>query len=310
MKTTVLQKHLLLGMLFFAATAEMKADNCCPTSSCATSCCDSDNCGSPLNCGCFNIQVQAGVAPVIWSKRDCFELVSCNAASLTCNGNTPIGPVIPVFELPKFSRLFRVPWTVGGKIGYALSDRTEVYIEANYRQSRAKHCFTANPDINLGLFVAEPTFQINVNSKYRFYDVFLGARYYGDRCWICDRLAWFVGIQFGLVHHKEVKASITTSSRSNTCAPAFTTDCFNFFHRHTSPAAGANIGLDYCICGGLSLVLTAEFIATCGPTGGQVCFAGCDADVVLPELRPTNFIVGDIQTEVYFPVTLGLKYSF
>lgn len=308
MKGNFLTKHFVFIMLLLSVGATEISARPCFLSNCFSDC-NYESCGNPLNCGCFNIQAQAGVAPIVWTKRGCFQVVSCNAASLTCAGNTPVGPLIPIFGMPSFSKLFRVPWTVGGKLGYALSDNTEVFLEFNYRQARAKDCFTSQTNLNLGLFVAQPIFAFSNVSKYKFYDVYLGARYYFDAC-VCDRLSFFLGGQVGLAHHKGINATITSSSASNTCAAPFST-CADLFGKHTGFAGGANLGAEYCICNGLSLVLTAEVLATCGPNGNpNICFPGCTADVVLPELRPTNFVIGNVGTELLFPVTLGLKYSF
>lgn len=261
-----------------------------------------------FDCSCFNFQVQAGVAPIVWTHKGDFTAVSCNA-SLGCPTST-IGPVLSLFELPKFNHLFKIPWTVGGKIGYLLDDNVEIYVEANYRQARAKNNLLIQTNLDLLLFVAQPQFVFSDLSKYSFVDVYVGARYYFDPCW-CECISFFVGGQLGFVHHKEINFRLTTSSLTNPCAPAFTTDRLPLFNKHNGVAAGANIGLDYCICDCLSLVLTAEFIATCRPEGNSnISFDECTADAVLPELRPTNFIIHSSGTELFFPITLGLKYNF
>jgi hypothetical protein len=299
---TVFNKQLLIGLfLCFAYAGEMHAwDNRTTISD--------QYCDNSCEC-CFNVQVQAGIAPIIWTRRGDFSAISCNA-SLGCPNST-IGPVVPLFEMPRFNNLFKLPWTVGGIIGYMIDDCTEVYIEANYRQAKAKDNFTRQTSITLPLFVAQPQFVFSSLSKYRIYDFYVGARSYFDPCW-CECASFFIGGQVGLVHHKEVDFKLTTSSLTNTCAAAFTSNPFILFGKHTNFAGGANIGLEYCVCGCLSLVLAAEFIATCGPCGSatNIAFAGCVADQVLPELRPLGFIVGGSGTEVFFPITLGLKFDF
>lgn len=260
-------------------------------------------------CGCFNFQVHAGIAPIIWTKRDSFAAISCNA-SLGCPTSS-IGPVVPLFEMPKFNKLFKLPWTVGGKIGYVWGDCAEIYVEANYRQARAKNNFTVQANIALDLFTLQPQFVFNSLSKYSFYDVYVGVRHYFDLCW-CEPVSFFVGGQIGVVHHKGVDFRLTTSSLSNPCAAAFTSNPFILFEKHTSFAGGANFGFDYCWCDCISLVLTAEIIATCAPGGSvtNIAFADCVADQVLPELRPLGFIVGSSGTELIFPITVGLQYHF
>jgi hypothetical protein len=257
---------------------------------------------------CFDIQIQAGVAPVIWHKRENFSVVSCNAA-LGCPGSAQTA-VVPLFKMPKFNKLFRVPWTIGGLFGYWISDCDEVYIEGNYRQAKAKsNNFTIAPIIALPLFTLQPQFVFSNLTKYKFYDFFVGLRHYFDLCW-CNS-SFFIGGQIGLVHHKDINFKLTVSSITNPCNPPFTTGCMRLFEKNTRVAGGANIGFDWDFCNCFSIVLTAEFIATCGPHGAQnLAFPSCTADIILPELRPDAFFVGSIENEFYFPVTLGFKYRF
>lgn len=270
-------------------------------------CCAQDSCQA-CDCSCFLVQVQAGIAPVVWTRRGNFTAVSPNA-SLGCSSST-VGPFVPLFEMPQFNKLFKLPWTVGGLVGYWLDDCNEIYIEGNYRQASAKNSFTIAPFISLSLFTLQPQFVFSTISKYAFYDFYVGARHYFDLCW-CDS-TFFIGGQVGVVHHKAVNFDLTTSSLTNTCAPAFSTGLLTLFNKHTGVAAGGNFGFMFCVCDCVSVILTAEIIATCGPNGTPniVPFVGCDADVVLPELRPTNFIIGGAGTELFFPITLGLIYNF
>jgi hypothetical protein len=52
-----------------------------------------------------------------------------------------------------------------------------------------------------------------------------------------------------------------------------------------------------------------EVVATCGPksNGNIPIAANCSQ---LSSIMPSNLIVGGTGTELFFPVTLGLKYSF
>ncbi len=298
--SSVLKERILIG-LFLCFAAGMQAFD---GSYVSNSSCEYNEC-----CSCFNLQVQAGIAPIIWSQRNTFSAISCNA-SLGCPNST-VGPVVPLFEMPKFNNLYKLPWTVGGLIGYNLTDCFEVYVAANYRQANAKNDFTVQPTITLPLFVARPQFVFNSLSKYRFYDFYVGGRYYFNPCW-CSCASFFLGGQIGLVHHKEVNFRLITSSLSNACAATFTSDSLVLFGKRTNVAGGGNLGLQYCWCDCVTFVLTAEVIATCGPCANitNIAFAGCVADQVLPELRPLGFIVGGSSTQIFFPITLGLKYSF
>ena len=244
---------------------------------------------------------------MIWTQRNSFTEISCNA-SLGCPDST-ISSFVPLFEMPKFSKLFKLPWTVGGLIGYWVDDCNQVYIEGNYRQASAKSNFTIAPTIALSLFTLQPQFVFNNLSKYKFYDFYVGARHYFDMCW-CNS-TFFIGGQVGVVHHKEVDFNFTVSSLTNPCNPPFTTGTLMLFGKGTKFAGGANVGVDFCFCDCLNVVLTAEFIATCGPCGNRtINFSGCSADSILPELRPDAFLVGSIGNEFFFPITLGLQYSF
>jgi hypothetical protein len=310
MEISFFKKQLFMLFLILSPTIcapntrECIVDNCAkPVAYAADSCC------LPFfDCGCWSAQFQAGIAPIVWVNRGSFQIVSCLISGNNCQIPT-CGPIIPIFEMPKFSDLYHLPWTVGGAFGYAITECSEVYIEGNYRAANSK-CFEIGPNINVGTFIAQTNFSFNQVSKYSLYDLYIGVRTYSDLCW-CDALTGFWGFQVGLIHHKSVRANITTSSDSNACAAPFTATCVELFPRHTAFAGGANIGFEYCFGCGFSLVFTAEIIATCGPNGNQnVPFNGCTADIVLPEIRPTNFIIGGIGTEMLFPFTLGLKYSF
>ena len=265
-----------------------------------------ENSCNACDLGCWSIQIQGGIAPVIWNKRANFNVVSCNS-SLGCGGTS--SPVIPLFEMPKFNKLFKLPWTIGGLIGYWVSDCDEVYFEGNYRQANAKNNYTVAPSINLSLFALQPQFVFGSTTKYKFYDFFVGARHYFDMCW-CDS-SFFIGGQVGFVHHKEVDFRLTVSSLTNTCNPPFTTGCNVLFGKNNRVAGGASIGFDFSFCGCFGFIVTADFIATCGPCGNRIItFAPCTADLVLPELRPDAFIIGSIGNEFYFPITVGLEYKF
>lgn len=268
----------------------------------------SQDCNS-CDLGCFDFQVMAGIAPIFWTRRDNFSAISCNA-SLGCPTST-VSPIVPLFEMPKFHNLYKLPWTVGGLLGYYLDDCTMIYIEGNYRQASAKHNFTVQSTVPLALFTLNPQFIFNSLSKYKFYDFYVGARYYFNPCW-CECLSFFLGGQVGVIHHKAVDFNLITSSLSNPCAAPFTSTGLPLFGKHTNFAGGGNIGLEFEWCDCLVFVLTAEFIATCGAAGSVngISFSGCAADAVLPELSPEGFIANGYGTEVIIPITLGLKYSF
>lgn len=269
------------------------------------SCCEQViDCGNPLYCGSVNFLVHAGVAPTIWKDRGDFFGLGCNSLAVT-NFNQA---TISFFQLPKFREFFRLPWIVGGQIGYAITDCFEVYLEVNYRQASRRDFALNNitPVVNFGINVA-----LVFDNHYRAIDFYAGARYYWGRCW-CDRVAFFFGGKFGFVHHKRVNTA-TFSLIPVTCPAdlALSIPPTAFFLRNTVPASGLNLGFDWCVGCGWSVVFMAEVVATCGPKGNNNFFGGQLCPTSLATIgSPTNFFIGHIGTELFFPITVGLKYSF
>lgn len=308
MKKIFIFRYLLLISCLSQASAVFAAreyDDCCQPA-----CCEQVyDCGDPLNCGSVNFWFRAGVAPTIWHDRGEFSLVSCNALAIPGVSNV----IVPVFELPKFSRFFRTPWIIGGQIGYAVTDCLEFYVEANYRKA-SHHNFVLNGGLDQNgnpKGVAIPNDKVvialNFHEGYRAADFYVGARYYWGRWW-CDRLAGFLGGQFGFVHRQNVDFDFAITSVSCPGSQPLT-GTSSFFRRHNSPAAGVNFGIDWCFGCGWSFVILAEVIATCGPRSNNniVIESNCSQ---LPSLLPSNIMVGRIGTEIFFPVTFGFKYSF
>lgn len=262
---------------------------------CRPSCCYECSC-NPLYCGAWDLELQAGVAPITWNNRGDFSLVQCVAAPA-------VDPVNLLFEVPQFHKFFHVPWTVGGQVGYHLSDNVRAYLEFNYVQASAKKAVSL-------LSVAEAPINIVFsNEKYKLFDAYIGARYYFDR-W-CDTLSFFLGVKAGLTHHKRTRFDSTILLPLETTPITFTSD-LNLFNNRTSPSGGLNLGLDYCICGCWSVVLTGEVVASCGPkSNGLISFnsgTGCATTTIIPGVN--NLLIGGIGTELRFPVTLGVRYSF
>jgi hypothetical protein len=303
MKNIVNSKSLLLFCLLFNLTsvyATREYDSSCGANQCRE---QNYDCNS---CGCFDIEVRAGVAPTIWSDRGLVQAVSCNALAIPGFNRS----IVDLFKLPKFSKFFHVPWIVGVHLGYEVSPCFETYIEFNYRQARGRTFELIGRDaITIPNDVLNVTFTFN--DKYRAFDAYIGARYYWtwDWCW-CNEVDVFLGGKFGLVHRKKVDFAYNFSSASCVSETALTSACTPFFFASTRPAAGLNIGAEWCLGCGFWLVLTGEVVATCGPKNNDniaAINAGCN---VLPSILPSNLIIGHIGTEIFFPITLGLKYSF
>lgn len=282
-------KYLSLALLALAWAGAARADHfmddtvedrggCCFGRQYECSC-------NPLYCGAFDLQIQGGVDPILWRGRNDFFAVACPI---------DIGVALSDFlAIPKFNKLFKTPWTVGGQVGYAWSDNTRVYLEFDYSQTTGK----SGVDLTAIPTLSGPVI-FNLH-KYRLFEFYAGARYYWDR-W-CDRLSIFVGGKIGLVHHKATVFDFTIPVVVP--GPAVFTGV-NFANSNTSVSGGANIGLDFCICGNWSFVITGEIVASCGPKVNN------NIVTTATGLAITNLVAGNIQSELRFPVTAAVRYSF
>ena len=262
---------LLLAFIYAAnaqASYEMKSDDCCRSNY---------ECGNPLVECSWGLQFQAGVRPIVWEHRNHFFTVDCASTTVL----NDLG------RLPKFSKLYHVPWQVGGQLSYAFSCDTNLFVEFNYAQARFKdkdQCVT---------FL----------TKYKLYDGYLGARYYFDR-W-CNSTAFFIGAKIGFLHHDKVKKVSLVINDSNLSIVPVLGD---FFGRNTSFAGGGHVGFDICFCNNWSLVITAEVIASCGPKGINTLNLNSLSFATLDDA--SAILIPSVETELAFPVTVGLKYNF
>ncbi len=284
-----LHKRLLLSILLCTS----------PQLSCfQSSYLDTSNDNSPLSCGSFDLQVHAGVAPILWRNRGAFQAVVCEL-------ELPTGPVATAFDLPKFSTFYRTPWIVGGQIGYALDDNLRIYLEANYLQSRAKS------DVLFDVpFIPGETVILNLE-KYKTIDAYFGTRYYFNR-W-CDRASLFLGGKIGFMHHKKIDfdfvANVPGVGSLRLAAP------ISFYTSNTVVSGGFNIGLDYLICSCVSFVVTLDVVANCGFRHNSVVApltgpSGLLHNLAAPIVAETQLIIGGIGSEIRFPITAGIRYSF
>lgn len=277
---------VLLFLVGGATMGTLRAGDC--QEQCNQSCYE---CGyNPLYCGAFDVQIQAGVVPIAWNGRETFADINCVGFA---------GPYVPLVKMPNFKKFFKLPWIVGGQVGYALFENSRIYIEFNYLHASRK-----NPTIVTTNFeLAVPENLIFDTSQYQLFDAYVGARYYWHR-WR-ERVAFFLGAQIGLARHKKVNFSlaITTSTAPTPVVviPAQTP----LFFSNTIVSGGANLGLDICFCGNWSLVITGEFLISCGSSSNP--------NIVLTPVSgttATNALVGAICSELRFPVTAGIRYSF
>ena len=276
---------LMLAMLL-GGSAQASHDGYVNGSDC---CRPQYECGcNPLYCGAWDLQIQAGVNPILWRHRGPVLAANCASSSTA--------PIVVLFdEQPRFSKLHKTPWIVGGQIGYAMSDNSRVFVEFDYSQAQRKNA------------VVVPATLASVSSfswtlgKYKLFEGYVGARYYWDR-W-CDSLSFFLGGKVGFTHHK--KQSATFLIQLTGFDPVNLAN-IDLVRNSTVVSGGGHIGLDYCICGNWSLVLTAEVVASCGPR--HVPYFPLVANSNLPGF--SAIFPGSVGTELRFPVTVAVRYSF
>ncbi len=258
--------------------ADYSNDNCCRSSCYECGC-------NPLYCGAWDLQIHGGVNPIKWRDRGTLFGINCALDN----------PVFDSGELLNFKHFFKTPWIVGGQVGYHWSDNARVYLEFNYSQSKAK-------TIEVPATATTGIIEFSTLSKYKIFDAYVGARYYWDR-W-CDRVAFFLGAKVGLTHHKSNSSNITFQSPIVTSPVIIATDA-DIFRSNTVVSGGADFGFDVCFCGNWSFVVTGAVLASCGPRNNQFVAVANDeiGDV-------TGLFLAGIGTELRFPVTAGIRYSF
>lgn len=264
----------LMGWSGDSSCCAPKVDSCCTIDPCCSidPCC----CG-PLSEGSFSILVKGGVNPTHWSER--------GRVWLTFPANVPA--VVSFNRTPRFKDQFDTPYIVGGEIAYNFSCQAQLFFEANYIRADGKNHSTSGGQVPVSFGFG----------NYEAWNWYLGGRYYFDRSWLCDRVSPFLGLKAGFVNHREVRYDLTVN------------DVFIerdvYIHGKSGVSIGAQIGFDVQICDNISAVLNFEAVATAGPRTNR-------NNVVDPLLNGgvTNVNVGPVGTEVSFPITLGVRYTF
>lgn len=283
-----IMQRLLLGLAFICVQPANAWWFNRQSSECNAVCNQYECSCNPLHCGAFDLQLQAGVAPIKWRHKDqdvggAFPFPSSTS------------PIITFFNSPSYKKLFRMPWIVGGQVGYAWSDNVRLYIEFNYLQAKGKKNVSVSTDTTPVLAAG---FDVH---KYKLYDAYFGGRYYWNR-W-CNRVAFFLGGKIGLTHHKKTKVDLAVGipllppvSLVLTGVPAI--------NHNTGVSGGVNGGFDICICGNWSLVVTGEVVVSKGPKIAN--------DIALLQtVGQYNAIsFGSIGAELRFPVTAAIRYTF
>jgi len=245
-----------------------------------------ESCGQPLYCGAFDMQLHGGINPILWRNLGTFSTINCQIPA-------PLGPLVKNLDFPKFRQIYRLPWVVGGQIGYGLSENIRIFVEANYIQARGKN----SPTFDVQNAFPGQTVALSVE-KYRLVDVNVGTRYYFAR-W-CESTSLFLGTKIGLTHHRSVDFNYLSSTPAVITFPA----PVPFFLSNTVFSGGVHMGADICFYTDWPLVITFEVVGSCGPQG--------NANIPLtPDFEPsTNLLLSMIGSEVRFPITAGIRYSF
>ena len=281
-----MKRIVVLTLLIAAAQTEARR-------SCMKEC-DTRN---PLPCNSWNLDVHAGVAPIIWQDRGSIDLISPTISTTS--------PAFSLASFPQFHQLFNVPWTVGGKLGYAVCDHLEYNLELNYLQASKKgNGITANV-----LDLDAQTIQLSFGT-YKLLDAYFGTRYYFNRIW-CERVAFYLGAKIGMTHHFNTKGVIgvnadVVSMNAITCTGTTENVC-SLFAKNNVVSGGVSVGFDVRMCDCWSFFVTGEVVASGGP---KIINNLLFAQPTPGPFNATNLISGSIGTEVRFPVTAGVRYMF
>lgn len=264
---------LVLMSPLVAIASQTYNDDCC------------DTCNYLLPCA-WNIEVFGGVNPIQWLNRndDC-----CIDGAL----------------LPKFRHLFKIPWIVGGRLGYNLTECTEVYIEGDYTQANGKTC--NGTTVVCSQSVNGTTILNSQLNKYKAFAVYGGARYYWgmnclSQCSCINRAAFFIGMQVGFVHHKRIDITLSATNPLGNTSPFTRT----IFLKNNVISAGGNFGVDFAFNDCFGFVFT---VAVLGNGASKNCPVLC-LDTPLPGINANTIAVGRFGTELWIPITLGFKYTF
>ncbi len=239
-----------------------------------------DDCMNNCNNFCqeLNLEVHGGIYPTFWVGRSGCSDNGCFA---------------------KFNDLFKLPWYVGGRLGYELNDCIELYGEVNFAQARGKNTiFNADCIVSADGITAIPT----KASHYRIVSGYVGSHYYfNNACW-CDNVDFFVGAKLGFVYHKAIKSTFSAPNIDGSLSPL----CLPLFNKTTSVSAGGSLGVNYCFCDCFSIVFCVELVGTGALKTNTII---CVPDTV-SIMNLTAISNGQMSSELSVPVTLGLRWKF
>lgn len=246
-------------------------------------------CGPLETCG-WGIEVRGGVAPAIFSNREPYFLVVGDAEE----GE---GRVVNWFCGPKFSDVFKTPWTVAGQLNFNTSDRNQIFAEFSYTKAGGDS-FSRTATIR----DVEITNSFCFNSFGQF-GAYLGHRYYIFS--FCDSSAnIYFGQKVGIAHQKKVCANIV---RTQPAEPVFNINGL-IYDSQTVISGGLQLGFDYCFSNCFKLLIQAEVVGTgaLDNTISNINFVPGEQSAV----NASNIIVGKTGTLVIFPITIGFSYNW
>lgn len=261
-------------------------------------------------------------------------------------------------QLPKFNKLFsNGVLHVTGQISYNVCCNTQFFLEGVYDRANGNKCLTittnnykapefcgSNCDsgscssssnscstssctvTGTPLTTTQP---VNYNySNYQAYGGYIGTRYYWNRVW-CDRVSFFGGFKFGMLHRKQVCVATSVAAYTKTLTVGEVTTTYNFpassttnvaFCKSNAVSGGIQLGLDYGINScwsvlvGVELVATSPFksnrnviIPTVDPTlNGVATTAGFGRNFA----QPTNLLIAPTGSLIQFPIWAGIRWEF
>lgn len=261
-------------------------------------------CSTPIKQGEWNISIKGGIAPTTWLNRRNEYVVSINQQ------NTPI---VTSKNIGSFEDNFDMPWTASVEVAYNISDYSQIFVEGSYKSAPNKKSTKKEVD---GIKLRERTDDAHDWSGY------FGVRQFFCRDWVCDSVAPYIGFKAGFVNHQKINthfyvgkvAQNQNQNQNQNEAQNKPQIVYNEigkqvqFQSTTGISAGAFIGLDCALMESLNIQLQIEVIASQPIQGRQnVEFPGSRT------LQPgeiTNIMAGKINSELTFPITVGLRYSF
>ncbi|MFA6916704.1 MAG: hypothetical protein WC222_09940 [Parachlamydiales bacterium] len=281
--TDLLRKFAFIALTTLCFSSTMHADefDCC-NDPCIDEVCvlEAPYCGTPLNEGNWNISIKGGIAPSIWMNRGNGYVVI----------PTNVPPVLSSGQVKSYQDLFDMPWAAGLEIAYNSTGHTQYFIEGLYRCSPNKTVLTRTfPDTQI-------TIRETMDDGKDWFGYF-GVRQFFCRDWICDSVAPYIGFKAGFVHHQKIRIKVTENASK--------AGSFTLFESTTGVSAGLFLGLDCALMECLSLQLQSDVLVSQAIQGKR--------NIVLPavvENGATNIIAGRVNTEITFPITVALRYSF